>query len=60
MENEVEGLPRASRIINHRGNSIDGSLLLEGARDACQTYTARTSTVEQPAKRQRDCSRDCS
>jgi len=41
-------MPRADRTINHRGNSIDGSLLLEGASGACQTYLA---SVERPAKR---------
>ena len=30
-------VPRASRTINHRGNSIDGCWLLQGASDACQT-----------------------
>lgn len=41
-------MPRADRTINHRGNSIDGSLLLEGASSACQTYLV---SIERPAKR---------
>lgn len=42
--------PRASRTINHRGNSIDGSSPLEGTSDACRTLTFAAS-VERPAKR---------
>lgn len=42
-------VPRASHTINHRGNSIDGSLLLEGASDACQTYLVRRTICEKAA-----------
>jgi len=41
-----KGAPSQRRTINHRDNSIDGSLLFEGASDACQTYL-----VKPPAKR---------
>lgn len=42
-------VPRANHTINHRGNSIDGSLLLGGASDACQTFTS--PVAGRPAKR---------
>lgn len=38
--------PSQRRTINHQGNSIDGSLLFEGASDACQTYLVRRTTCE--------------